>query len=803
LRRQPGFALLAIGILALGVGANTAIFSVLYGSLLRPLPFPEADRIVWMSDGHGNFGGAGANQSVPNLVDLQASTRLLESLTIYKIRSGNLSTASEPERVSIMYASSELFRTLGLPLQLGRDFTPDDDLRSAEAVAVLTDETWRIRFGADPAIVGKVTQLDARTVLIVGVADPRFQFPEKPQIIMALQHVGSDERRGNRGHYALGRMAPGAQLDTVRAELQGIYASLVEQYPEANEGWHTWAEPLRDYVVGRNARSLQLMAGAALLILLIACVNVANLMLVRAETRQREFAVRYSLGATRRGLVPLFLSEGIVLAAAGGALGIVAAHWGVGLLIGLYGDSLARADEVAVNGPALAFAATIALLVGVLVGFVPLLRSRAGATHETLKDGGRGASAGVGGLGRFLVGIEVALAVLIVVGAALLTNSLWRLQAVDLGLVDEEQVLTFRVSLPNATYHEADPVDAFYAELLANINRVPGVQAAGIVNRLPLLGGDNMSLTAYDDPTSEVDFASYRMVTEGYFEATGLRLLAGRWLNADDFEGATASIVINERLARGLFPDSDPVGQRMIDPMLRPGAAGQFVEGLEVVGVTADVVGGRAAEPAPAAFYFSFARALADARRYPQMLANQSIGMSVLVRTAGDPLALAEPMRMALREIDPEVPLFEVRTLEQLALDRLGTRRFAMSLFAVFAGLALLLGAVGIYGVMSFGVAQRSRELGVRMALGANSRSVLRLVLGEGMALAVPGVVVGLAAALAASRLLTSLLYEVSAVDPVTYVAVAGILGIVCLAAAYVPALRATRVDPLTSIRGD
>jgi len=804
LRRQPGFAALAIATLALGIGANTAIFSVLHGSLLRPLPYAEPERLVWMSDTHGDSERAGMNQSVPNMVDLQTGAQLLESMTLYKVRSGNLTTAEQPERVRIMYASSELLRTLGLPPQLGRDLTAQDDQFGGETVAILTDQIWRTRFGADPNIVGQTTELDARPVLIVGVASPRFQFRGSPQIIMALQHIGAEhELRGNRGHFSIGRMTPEANLETLRAELQGIYAGLAEQYPDANGGWSTWAEPLRDYAVGRNARSLQLMTGAAALVLLIACVNVANLMLVRAETRQREFAVRYSLGATRAGLVPLFLSEGLVLALAGGVLGIATAYWLVGALVGSFGGSLARADEISLNGTALMFGLAISILVGLAVGLVPLLRSKPGAVHETLKEGARGSSTQGSRIGRVLVVVEVALAVLVVAGAGLLANSMWRLHAVDLGLVDQNQVLTFRVSPPNAKYHEAAPIRAFYNGLLAELARVPAAQAAGLVNRLPLLGGDSMSLSPYGTPDTEVNFAAYRMVSQGYFEATGLRLVAGRWLGEADFERTTSAVVINQRLARAMFPDTDPVGQRLDDPMLRPGAAGRYEEGLEVVGVVADVLGGTPDGSAPAAFYFSWERSIDLTERYPEMLGSQHVAMSILVRTAGDPHAIAPDIRRAVQRLDPEVPIFEIRTLDEIAFDRLGTRRFAMSLFGVFAGLALLLGAVGIYGVMSFGVAQRSRELGVRMALGASQRSVLRLVLGEGIRLTIPGVIIGILAALGSSRLLATLLYEVSAVDPLTYVLVALVLGAVCLVAAYLPALRATRVDPLTSIRSE
>ncbi len=801
LRRQPGFAALAIGTLALGIGANTAIFSVLHGSLLRPLPYPEPDRIVWLSDSHPNFDGAGANQSVPNLLDVQEATAQLESLALYKMRSGNMTTATTPERVRIMYASHELLGALGSPVQLGRDLLPEDDAAGGQPVVILSDRIWRARFAADPGIVGQTVEVDARPVLVVGVAAPDLYFRGDPQLIMGLQHLGEDFHRGNRGHFSVGRMAPGTDLDAVNSELAGIYAGLAEEYPDANEGWTGVAEPLTDVLVGRNRSSLYLMAGAVGLVLLIACVNVVNLMLVRAESRTREFAVRYSLGATRSRLLPLFLGEGVLLAVSGGALGILAAVWGVDLLVSLYGGSLARSADVHVSTAALGFGLTVSLFVGVMIGLVPLLRSRPDHVHETLKEGARGSSAGNGRLGRALVVVEVALAVLIVAGAGLLIHSAWKLQAVDLGLDGEEQVLTFRVSLPNAIYDNATSIDEFHQGLLASLSRVPGVAAAGVVNRLPLLGGDNLTVRAFHNPELEANFTSYRMVDGEYFEAAGLRLISGRWLDSTDLTTATPSVVINENLARQLFAGEDAVGQRLVDSMMPPGTPGVFEEGLEIVGVVSSVVSRSADDPAPPAYYYPFARALDILRRYPEILANESIGMSALVRTDQDPNAIVQDVHRAVTAQDPAVPIFEIRTLEELALDRLGTRGFAMSLFGVFAGLALLLGGVGIYGVMSYGVAQRARELGVRMALGADRAAVMRMVLREGLRLTLPGLAVGLLGALAAGQVLGTLLFEVSALDPVTYVAVAGVLGVVCLAAAYVPALRATRVDPITSIR--
>ena len=475
LRRQPGFAALSIVILALGIGANTAIFSVIHGSLLRPLPYFEPDRLVWLSDGHPNFGGAGADQSVPNQLDLRAASRLMQSSAIYRIASGNLTTADQPERVRVLYTSSEMLSVLGVVPHLGRDLLPSDDIAGTEPVAILTDDIWRTRFGADPSIVGRTTTIDARPVTIVGVAPAGFSFPREPDIVMALQHEGAEFSRGSRSFFAIGRLAAGAEVETLRQELQGIFAGLAEAYPNANEDWFTWAEPLRDYAVGRNERSLFLLGGAVALVLIIACVNVANLLLVRAETWQREFAVRYSLGARRAGLLSHFLSEGLVLSLLGGSLGVFAAHWGVDLLVTLYGGSLPRADEITFSTTALGFGLMTSLAVGIVVGLVPLVRIHPDRLHEYLKEGARGSSMGRNRLGKTLVVTEVALAVLIVVGAGLLANSMWRLQQVDLGLMDEERVLTFQVSPPNSKYPDGTAIRTFFAELVTGLDALPGV----------------------------------------------------------------------------------------------------------------------------------------------------------------------------------------------------------------------------------------------------------------------------------------------------------------------------------------
>lgn len=784
LARQPRFALLAIGTLGLGIGANTAIFSVIEGTLLRPLPYPESDRLVWLSDGRPDLAPSGIDQSIPNLMDLKAGSRLLESMAAYTYRSVNMATEERPERVLALVATSDLLDVLDTPPFLGRDLLPEDDVDGGPRVAVLTYASWQSRFGSDRDIVGRTVTVDGAPMEIVGVTQPGFVFRRDPELLIPLQHIGADIPRGWRNFNAVGRMAPEADLPGLRTELQGIFSGLVEAYPGPNKDWHTWADPLETFIVGRNAGSLLLFGGAVGLVLLIACVNVANLLIVRADARRRDFAVRCALGADRGALIPHFLGEGLVLSLLGGALGLLLAWLGVDALLALFGGSLTRARDIEVNGVALGFGLVTSLVVGVLVGLVPLLRTRTSYLHEHLKDGGRGASVQGNRLGRSLVIAEVALAVIIVSGAGLLTNSVWNLQQVDLGVREADRVMTFQISLPEAAYPDAESIQAFWSDLVARLDRVPGVEAAGLTNRLPLLGGMNITnVYAYGDEERAARFVSMRSVTPDYPAAAGVPLVAGRWLDAAELaDTLMRSVVINETLAHQLFAGEDAVG-RIIDPQWNE-------EGFQVVGVIGDMAGGTATRPAPPAFYYSWSA-------YPNR------DRSALVRTAGDPWATLPAIRQVVEGLDPQLPIFQIRTLEDIAEARIDNFRAAMSLFGIFAGLALLLGAVGIYGVMSFSVSQRKRELGVRLAVGASRTSVLWMVMRQGAGLTAPGVLLGLGLSLASARVLGGLLYEVSPLDVRVYVAVAGLLGLVSLAATYLPAHRATRVDPMTGIQSE
>jgi predicted permease len=782
---RPGFTLLAIATLALGIGANTAIFSVIHGSLLQPLPYADPDRLVWLSDGHESFGGSGCNQSVPNLMDLREGSKLLESSAIYTYGNVNLATEENPYRARVLTTSSEMLGVLGLPPQLGRDLIPADDHADSPRVAILTDELWRNHLAADPDIVNRTITIDSEPVQVVGVASAKLRFPGDPRIILPLQHIGADLPRGSRNYNAIGRLAKGAGLDELRAELQGIFSGLAQEYPQQNEDWFAYADPVRTWVTGRSRRPLLLLAGGVGLVLLIACVNVANLLIVRAESRRRELAIRCALGGSRAALLSHFVSEGLVLSLIGGALGVAGASWGVDLLVALFGGSLQRVNQISLNGTVLGAALATSLLVGVLVGLIPLLRTRSDRLQSLLNEGARGFSARASRLGKALVVGEIALAVLIVTGAGLLTHSLWRMQQVELGVSDVDSVLTFNISLPEAKYQDEAAINRFHDQLIAELQPVAGIRSVGLVNRLPLLGGSNITnFPSRVDPDRVSHFVSFRSVSPGYFDAVGVPLVAGRWLNTSEYaNNEIGSILVNETLARELFQQGEnPVGQ-----LVGPDWA---EDGLLVVGVVGDIVGGNPMRPAPPAFYFP-------------ILANLDLSVSVIVRSTGDPYSLLPTIRQIVRRLDPEVPIFAERTLEEIARNRLGTSRFAQSLFGIFAALALLLGGVGINGVMSFEVSRRTRELGVRLALGASHGTLLRMVLGQAAMLTLPGVMLGLVAAWTAGSLIGGLLYEVSPLDPLTYGAVALVLAVVSLGAAYPPALRATRLDPIKSLHDE
>lgn len=784
LRRRPGFTALVVITLALGIGANTAIFSVIYGSLLRPLPYPDADRLVYLSDYWKKSGGWGSSQVYLNVQELREGSTLLEDLAAFNTINVNLATEENPQRVRAADVDPQFFRILGLPPVLGRDFQDADNRPGNERVAILGYDLWQETYGGDPGVVGSTIRLDSEPYTVLGVASQDVEILGKPRVFVPFGWAGREDlSRGTRNVNAIGRLAPGATVEAAGQELDALFAGITEAFPDSNEGWGVDARTFDTWILARGERSLFMLGAAALVVLLIALVNVANLVMVRAEARQREIAVRMAMGAGRGRLVPYFLSEGIVLSLAGGVVGSLLAWWGVKGLVALYGSGLPRGEDVRLSAPALALGLGLSLASGLLVGMVPAWRTDARNLQGELREGGRGVSRGVTRVRTTLVIFEFALAVVLVSGAGLLVNSFWRLSRVDLGLQEPEQVVSFGLSLPDVKYPDDASRTLFLQDVSAGIQRMGAVQAVGLTNRLPLYGGYNITnLTAVGETEPVAHFVELRYVTDGFFDAVGVPLLKGRRFGPDDYADSIPGVLVTQELAREIFPAGDAVGRRVDLNWFGEG-------GLEVLGVVADIRDRGITSDFPPGFYLPVGP-------------GRTPGAAVFtVRAAGDPLALAPGIRDVVRDLDPEVPVHSVELLSHAFGRRLSSRRFAMSLLAMFAGLALLLGAVGIYGVMSYSVTQRTREMGVRIALGAYRGTVVRMVLRQGIVTAAVGVVLGIGGGLATGRVLESQLFGVTASDPLTYAGVAAALMAVALLASWIPARKASSVDPLEALR--
>jgi predicted permease len=785
LGKRPGFVLTTIITLGLGIGATTAIFSVINGSLLRPLPFPESDRIVWLSEWWKDQSiPGGSSMNAANFADLRASVRSLDRMTPYTSTSANLSGADRPERVRALAVGHEFFAALGIRPFVGRDFLEEDDREGAPDVVILSYELWRDRFGADRAVVGEAILLNATPHTVIGVLSEGMEFPRLPRLFVPMRFEGQEHGRGGRQLNGIARLAPGIELETARDELMTAYARLEEAYPDENENWSAWADPLKDLAIRRSERrSLQLLGWSVVIVLLIATVNVANLLLVRAETRQRELAVRVALGAGRTRLLPHFISEGLLLSVGGGALGVLMGYSGMQGIKAAYGSMLPRADEIALDGTVLAFALAVSLGVGLLVGLIPAARTNLQDLQRDLKEGARGPAPGGSRLLQSLVVGELALAVVLLATAGLLVNSFYRVARIDVGIRAPEEVLVAQLSLPRGRYEERASRVAFFEELLAEIETIPGTVSAGITTRLPLFGGNNFTrVPVIGDPDRFANFVEWRVVTPGFFDAVGIRLEEGRMLGPEDMAADTLrTILITRELSKRLFAEESALGRR-IDVF------GDSV-GMEVVGVVSDLRDLGHERPAPPGVYAALSPATA-----------QGTGI-LLARMEGPPLQAISAVRQITTRLDADLPLYGTRTLEDVVAQRLGGRRFSIALLLAFSALAVLLGAVGIYGVMSYSVTQRTREMGVRMALGAHRIDVVRLVLRHGVRLTVLGLFLGLAGAVGATRLIESQLYEVDAADPLTYTAVALLLGAVAVIASYMPARKASRTDPLEALR--
>jgi predicted permease len=795
--KNPGFTLIAALTLALGIGATTAIFSVVNGVLLRPLPYKDPQKLamVWATRHQDlEFPVMSAD-----FADLRKQNQVFEQVTAFHPQSLNFTGIGEPERLGGVVASTNLFTLLGIEAKLGRTFLPEEERPGNHRAVILSYGLWQRRFGADEQIIGKTISLNDEPHTIVGVMPPGFQFPLKGAMPLAWQFPGEVDIyiplaftpeeiniRGRNSLAVISRLKPQFSIERAQAEMTGFAQRLQQQYPDTNRNKGIRLVTLHQQVVGDTKLALMVLLGAVGFVLLIACTNVANLLLVRAAARQKEIALRAALGASRWRVVRQLLTENALLALISGSLALGAAICGVKLLQMIIPDNQPRTDEIGIDGLVFGFTLLISLLTSLFFGLVPALQASKSNLSDALKEGGRNSGRGNRNhLRNLLVVSEVAMALVLLICAGLMLRSFTRLMSIDPGL-NPQNVLTLDIRLSGRSYGPPQRT-AFFQQLLEKVNALPGVQAAGIAWPLPLVGTDDgVGFTFEDQPPpspGERRVAGPRMVSPDYFKTLKIKLLQGRVFSEADGPDTPPVIIINETLARQYWPNEDPIGKRMaVDerngrPFWR-----------KIIGVVGNVRHMGLDKGPRHEIYFPF----------PQFPVSFQ---TLVVRTDGDPRKLVAAIRNQVQAIDKDQPISNISTMEELLARSVSQPRFSLLLMGIFAGVALALAAVGIYGVMSYLVAQRTHEIGVRMALGAQVNDVFKLVVKQGMTLTLTGVLVGLIIAIGLTRLLRNLLFDVSATDPLTYIAIAALLILVALAACLVPARRATKVDPLVSLR--
>jgi predicted permease len=798
LLKNPGFTAIAILTLALGIGANTAIFSVVNAEILRPLPFRDPNQLVHVATSNVRMHTTNGAISYPDFADWRAQNHVFQGIAAYTDASFALTGIEQPAHLEAATVSAGLFDLLGAVPELGRTFLPEED-EPHHHVVILSDRLWKDRFGGDPHIIGRVITLDNSGYTVVGVMPTSFQYPLQREPAELWSTFGpvrestpdspamTDERSA---HFlrAIARLKSGVTLAEAQANLDVITSSLARQYPDSDKYFGARLTSEQEQMTQEIRPALFVMMVAVGFVLLIACVNVANLLLARATARTREIAIRTALGAGRKRVVRQLLTEAFLLASLAGALGLLIAAWGIAILIRFSPADVPRVASIQLDSWVLLFTMALSLATGMLFGLAPAPQVSHANIVDALKEGALSTTAGRGrhSLRSALVVVEVALALVLLVGSGLLIRSLLRLQNVNPGF-DSHSVMTSDVDLPDAKY--PDPQKAqFFRELIPQLRSLPGVQSAAGIYPLPM-GGDEIHTTFEIDghpvARSEEPHAALRTVTPDYFAAMRIPLLQGRDFSARDDAASTPVVIINEALARQYFPNESPIGKH-----IKPSVATNTPEPLmrEIVGVVGNVKSRNLSQEWAPESYVPYAQI--------------SFGsMTLVVRTAHDPQSLAKPIAETVRSLDKDLPVYAPKTVEQYLDGTIAAPRFNTFLLGIFAGLAMLLTAVGLYGVISYSVAQRTHELGIRMALGAEPRDMLRLVVGQGLKLAAIGVGLGLVAALALTHFLASLLFGVTATDPVAFLAVMALLFAVVLIASYLPARRAMRVDPMVALR--
>jgi predicted permease len=793
LAKSPGFTAIAVLALALGIGANSAIFSVVNTVLLRPLPYksPEQLMMVWEDATHLGFP---LNTPAPaNFIDWREQNTVFDSMAAMAHRSFNLTGAGEPERFDGRRVSANLFNLLGVEPVLGRTFLQEEDQPGARVV-ILSYGVWQRRFGGDPAIIGRPLTLDGESYTVVGVMPRTVQLPtlegwhDQLWVPMAFD---SEEAALRGSHYleVIARLKPGMTQQQAQAEMNTIAARLEQQYPETNTRTGARVQSLHDRLVGNIKPALLVLLGAVGFVLLIACANVANLLLARAAVRQKEIALRLALGASRSRLTRQFLTESVLLAGIGGAAGLVLSFIGLRVLQAFIPASVAQAQTISMDVKVLLFTGAVSLLTGLIFGLAPASQASHSNLNDTLKESGRDAAASRRGnrIRSALVVSEVAVSFLLLIGAGLLISSFVNLLRLDPGY-RAENLLTAKIVLPDTKYPDRERRVAFFSELLRRVHALPGVESAAAASNLPLTyHGDSMPIGIEgreDPPPDQRPDVIYRTVSPGYFHTMGIRVVQGRDFTAQDHSDAPRAVVISEKTARYFWPGENPIGKR-----LKPGSATSDGPWREVVGVVADVRQNDFAAEPKMQMYFSYEQVIS-------LTPN-----ALVVRTLVDPLSLATTVRNAVWSIDKDQPVSDIRTMEEIVSSAVARQRFSTMLLGVFAALALVLAAVGIYGVMSYSVAQRTREIGIRIALGAQRGDVLKMTVFSGLKLVFAGVAIGILAALVVTRVMASLLFGISATDPVTFASIAVVLVSVAAFASYIPARRATRIDPMLALR--
>lgn len=797
LAKSPGFTAIAVLTLALGIGANTALFSVVNGVLLNPLAYPQSDQLVAV---YGNTPGYDkAPISYLNFLDWQRDSQVFSSMAIYRNEDYNFTGRGEGERLGGYMISADFFSTLGVKPVLGRSFRPDDDVRGAAPVVILGGGFWVREFGASPDVVGRSVILNGASYTIIGVIPASFSFYGNSRDVYTPIGQWNDpsfrDRRINMSAHAIGRLKPGVALEQATADMDAIARNLAAAYPEADKGAGVTLVAMKDDMVGNIRPFLIVLLAAVGFLLLIACANVANLLLARATGRSAEFAIRAALGASQARVLRQLLTESVLLASLGGGLGLLLAFSATRGVLGLLPAALPRADEVSIDTRVLLFTGVLSVLAGIAFGLAPALKTMRVNLQDVLKESGRGSSGAHHRLHGVFVSLELAMALVLLVGAGLMVRSLVALWRVDQGF-NPSHAITFNLSLPAGPNTTAAETRARLRAFDDKMRSISGVQAVSVtLGSRPMIHDSSLPfwIVGQPKPANDNDMpqAMFYLAEAGFQQAMGITLKRGRFIVPQDDERAPAVIDIDDVFARTYFPHQDPIGRHI--------HLEQFNVEAEIVGVVGHVKqwgpGGESRSAIKAQFYYPFTQLP------PQLMPLVANAVAVVLRTHGDPTAVMASVRRAVAEIDPRQVIYAVQTLDEVVSSSLAARRLSMILLSIFAGLAMALACVGIYAVTSYLVGQRTHEIGVRMALGAQRRDILQLVLGQGVRMALLGAVFGIAAALALTRLMASQLFGVTAHDPFIFVGVALLLILVAIAACYFPARRATSIDPMVALR--